>query len=451
MASNTTTVAEAEPLSIPSHLPKHMRAVRDAREYKPTERTLIICLDGTGDKFDSDNSNIVHLVSCLKKDDRSQVTYYQSGIGTYDGGGLSNGLNASLDMAVGSGLGVHIRDAYQFLMTTYNEGDKICLFGFSRGAYTARCLAGMIHKVGLLPAGNVSQIPFAYASYKDDTPAGWETSCDFKSTFSMDVDVHFIGVFDSVASVGLIPRKLPLSSTPTSKALYFRHAIGLDERRSKFKVSRYQYRDHIEPGSKWKIGALHEDAAALHEQANGQTIPGTATGGADADNDKTADSGFAPEEVRKREPVVPAKTDFLEVFFAGCHADVGGGAVKNEVRHKLAQIPLRWMIRQCFLCNTGIIFDTHRLAMEGLDVHTLWPMYTPLGRPTSAPSRDLMAKYTAGNMGPIRRRTSALEDVGDERDEKKSEAAYKLKIWEDDEKQIPAEHWVPEQVEDYFE
>lgn len=90
------------------------------------------------------------------------MQYYQSGIGTYDGGGLSNGIAAAFDMAVGSGLGLHIRDAYHYLMQTYKEGDKICLFGFSRGAYTARCLAGMIHKVGLLPAHNTAQLPFAY-------------------------------------------------------------------------------------------------------------------------------------------------------------------------------------------------------------------------------------------------------------------------------------------------
>jgi uncharacterized protein (DUF2235 family) len=61
-------------------------------------------------------------------------------------------------MAVGSGLGIHIKDAYRFLMETYHEGDKICLFGFSRGAYTVRCLTGMLHKVGLLPANNSDQV-----------------------------------------------------------------------------------------------------------------------------------------------------------------------------------------------------------------------------------------------------------------------------------------------------
>ena len=83
---------------LPRALPKAIRAVKDADSYHHKGRTLVVCLDGTGDKFDSDNSNIVHIVSCLKKDDPSQVTYYQSGIGTYDGKGLRSGFSAAADM-----------------------------------------------------------------------------------------------------------------------------------------------------------------------------------------------------------------------------------------------------------------------------------------------------------------------------------------------------------------
>ncbi len=198
-------VPEPEPV----HLPQNMRAASDASKQPQKGRTIVVCLDGTGDKFDNDNSNIVHLVSALKKDDANQVTYYQAGIGTYGEGGLSGGVYAAVDMAVGAGLGLHIRDAYHFLMVcywklgpspllrlvrrvrriltdstqhTYKEGDRICIFGFSRGAYTARCLAGMVHKVGLLPPRNVQQIPFAYDFYTKDTLEGWRQSRDFKAT-----------------------------------------------------------------------------------------------------------------------------------------------------------------------------------------------------------------------------------------------------------------------------
>ncbi|KAF1352435.1 hypothetical protein BDV97DRAFT_293338 [Delphinella strobiligena] len=429
-------------------LPKYIRAAKDANTFQAEGRTLVICLDGTGDKFDSDNSNIVHLVSCLKKDDSSQVTYYQSGIGTYGSGGLSNGIAAAVDMAIGSGLGVHVRDAYQFLMQNYCEGDKICLFGFSRGAYTARCLAGMLHKVGLLPAHNRAQIPFAYKFYKDDTEDGWTMSGEFKRTFCMDVSVHFVGVFDSVASVGFIPRKLPLSSTPKNKPMYFRHAMGLDEHRSKFKVCRYQQKDHIDPNSHWTtIAALHERPTGAGQRSITKRSAGRGSASSVSSLTGTDEKERRSEYDVEKCAVDMRNVDCLEVWFAGCHADVGGGAVKNEERHKLSQIPLRWMIRQCFECNTGILFNTHHLAEEGLDVHTLWPTYTRLGKPVLGPSPRTMERYQSGDIEPISRRSTVLEAV----DEKDRNGLYRVNLWQDEEKQKLAEHWVPEQIEDYFD
>ena len=115
-------------------------------------------------------------------------------------------LNVDISIVqLGSGLGIHIKEAYSFLMQNYIEGDRICLFGFSRGSYTVRCLAGMLHKVGLLPADNQAQVSFAYKMYKDDTPNGAAMSVDFKRTFSQDVTVYFIGVWDCVASVSSSP------------------------------------------------------------------------------------------------------------------------------------------------------------------------------------------------------------------------------------------------------
>jgi len=432
-------------------LPRNIHAVRDGADYKPKGRTIVVCLDGTGDKFDADNSSIVHLVSCLKKADPSQITYYQSGIGTYNGGGLSNGFNAALDMAVGSGLGVHVRDAYRFLMQNYREGDKICLFGFSRGAYTARCLAGMIHKVGLLPAHNIAQIPFAYQFYKDDTPEGWKMSIEFKRTFCMNVSVYFIGVFDSVASVGFIPRTLPLSSTPWNKSHYFRHAMALDEHRAKFKACRFQRKDHIGPKATWQLVAEdHKDQLVSENMANGTTANGV--------QKKPSEQASEEKKMRKLNELhhkgildikddFPQETDVLEVWFAGAHCDVGGGAVPNEERHKLSQIPLRWMIRQCFECDTGIIFKAHRLADEGLDVHTLWPHYTSLEIPAIGPPPTLLDKYEEGTIPPITKRSTALEPVN----KTEPQGMHHVKLYEDQDKEELHDHWVPEQVEDYFD
>lgn len=385
-----------------------IRAVQDAASFQLTGRTIIILLDGTGDKFDGDCSNIIHLMSCLKKSDSSQVTYYQSGIGTYDAKGLSNGLNSALDAAIGAGLGTHIRDAYRFLMQNYNEGDKVCLFGFSRGSYTARCLAGFIHRMGVLPAGNDSQVDFAYRMYKDDSPEAWSMSKDFKRAFCMNVSVYFIGVFDSVASVGLIPRTLPLSSTPTVKSAYFRHCMALDERRSKFKAFRFRQKLATTQGSGWK-----------------QAVEMSA-----------AESRFLSSQ---------PETDVLEVWFTGCHCDVGGGAVKNEVRNRLANIPLRWMIRQTFLCNTGILWKTDMLAEEGLDIHALSPVYLGTEPVMKMPSKDIVARWEAGDLPAMTTRSNILEEAS----ESEVDGSKMLKM--SSARQTLEHGWLPEHVEDYFD
>ncbi|CAE6502263.1 unnamed protein product, partial [Rhizoctonia solani] len=142
-------------------------------------RNLVLCFDGTGDQYDQDNSNIVRFVQLLKKDDKTkQMVYYQTGIGTGVGpspkGRIATKISQTLDTMIASGLGDHVRGGYEFLMQNYSDGDRISLFGFSRGAYTARALAGMLHKVGLLPAYNNEQVPFAYEMFKRDDDEGWK-------------------------------------------------------------------------------------------------------------------------------------------------------------------------------------------------------------------------------------------------------------------------------------
>ncbi|KAL9091130.1 MAG: hypothetical protein Q9159_001547 [Coniocarpon cinnabarinum] len=415
-------------------LPASLRAVKDAQSYDVPGRTIVVCLDGTGDKFDNDNSNVVHFVSCLKKHQSArQMVYYQSGIGTYDAGGLTNGIKAAMDMAVGSGLGVHIKDAYRFLMQNYHDGDRICLLGFSRGAYTVRCLAGFIHKVGLLPAGNGSQVNFAYNFYKDDTPEGWKMSAEFKDTFCTDVSVYFVGVWDSVSSVGFIPRTLPFSKSPTNAISYFRHAMALDEHRAKFGVCQWQTDTSGEDLLKvpvqrnesrlhkvltcfrvlWKTYANRRQAdqqvAAMDGANPSPDSPssrqtdqnGTKVNGiADSDETRNSQKKLAAQ-FEAREATSPEHkqedSDVLEVWFMGAHADVGGGAVPNSSRHMLSRIPLRWMLRQCFECNTGIVFETASLAQQGLDIHSLWPIYQPPVAPALGPPPSLIERHDSGN------------------------------------------------------
>jgi uncharacterized protein (DUF2235 family) len=109
-------------------------------------------------------------------------------------------------------------------------GDKIRLFGFSRGAYTVRALAGMLQKIGLLAPGNKRLIRAAYKLYEREDEEGLELCKGFKRSFATEVKIQFVGVFDTVASVGLSTRTLPFVATNNS-IRFFRHALALDERR----------------------------------------------------------------------------------------------------------------------------------------------------------------------------------------------------------------------------
>ncbi|KAF8274309.1 hypothetical protein EI94DRAFT_1714127 [Lactarius quietus] len=270
-------------------------------------RTVVLCFDGTGDQFDADNSNIVNLFSMLKKgDNNQQIVYYQAGIGTYAIPQIATPMmvkwQKTIDMAIGNHLDAHVMEGYEFLMERYHAKDNICIFGFSRGAYTARALAGMINKVGLLPSGNYQQVPFAYAMYSRDDETGWEQSTRFKKTFSMDVGIEFVGGYRLFRRVN--PRTLPFTQGNTA-IRYFRHAISLDERRTK-------------PGEISQTNQLHPNGGYDHDHKG-----------------HTEEESNEPQRVR-------------EVWFAGCHTDIGGGAIKDETPHSLARISLRWMIHECF-------------------------------------------------------------------------------------------------------
>ncbi|KAJ8487602.1 hypothetical protein ONZ51_g4075 [Trametes cubensis] len=334
-------------------------------------RTLVLCFDGTGDQFNTDNSNVVTLFSLLKKDDRrEQMVYYQSGIGTYVTPQVASPFRAKvdklLDEMIAWNLSSHVQGGYEFLMQNYQAGDKICLFGFSRGAYTARAVAGMVHKVGLLPACNHQQVPFAYKMF---TP------------FSIDVHIDFIGVWDTVSSVGIIPHTLPFTSSNTAIRV-FRHALSLDERRARFRANLYHHPSDADaargtqPGDMPKSDTEYATRVGIrqpHDNSNSSKDKKPGEG------HKRTESEWQRQRQLERQfsendPDSDVKTDVLEVWFAGCHCDVGGGSVADDTPHTLARIPLRWMIRECFKTNTGIRFHAELLKRIGLDPAALHPV-----------------------------------------------------------------------------
>ncbi|KAF8597109.1 hypothetical protein BDV93DRAFT_453718 [Ceratobasidium sp. AG-I] len=343
---------------------------------------MYLRLRRTGDQFDQDNSNIVQFFQLLKKDDRNkQMVYYQAGIGTSSKHfvtPIGTALSKTVDMAIAHGLRDHVTDGYEFLMQNYIEGDKIAMFGFSRGAYTARALAGMLHKVGLLPPCNYQQVPFAYHMYKRDDKEGWEMSNGFKQAFSIDVEINFMGLFDTVNSVGLVPRELPFAKS-NYVVRTFRHAVALDERRAKFKANlwgRISDEDAALAAPKREDYQSRKKREKLRRQAEEQQ--------------KATLYGYSAGMVGSVSIFLYLKASIdsssSEVWFSGAHTDVGGGSVKNGERYSLARISMRWMVRQCFKCNTGIMFHTNLLEDIGLSPETLWPKVLP--RPPPIMSLD---------------------------------------------------------------
>ncbi|KAL0959578.1 hypothetical protein HGRIS_011288 [Hohenbuehelia grisea] len=288
---------------------------------------LVVCLDGTANQFSVKNTNIVELYGSLDKSDK-QLTYYNSGIGTYvkESWWLKAALQQAdhtIDMMIAWHFKRSVLKVYQWLSENYVNGDRIFIYGFSRGAYQARVIAGMIERVGLVHKGNNDQIAFAYELYiatiegsRRNQPASQAFKSDgisqvpvsesdfsvpkdsrsvrkakrhcirFKETLSREnVKVHFVGAWDTVSSIGVFRgQSLPETTTGMGHVCAFRHALALDERRVKF----------------------------LPEYASGGI--GTATG-----------------------------SNVKEVWFAGTHSDIGGGNVENMELDKFGPA-LRWMI-----------------------------------------------------------------------------------------------------------
>ncbi|KAG5928850.1 hypothetical protein E4U42_007828 [Claviceps africana] len=244
------------------------------RESDRRPRKLILCFDGTGNKFhgNESDSNILKIFRMLDRSAGDQYHYYQPGIGTYV---ISHSLSHSgfrarikswyekaKDSAIGSSFDQHVVGGYRFLMRFYKQGDEIYMFGFSRGAYIARFLAEMLDYIGLLCHGNEEMVKFAwkaFAQWQSRKPASNEDDShqddshenrearrmysymkSFRETFSRPVGrIRFLGLFDTVNSVPRFEtawmQRSKFPYTARSSARVIRHAVSIDERRAKFR------------------------------------------------------------------------------------------------------------------------------------------------------------------------------------------------------------------------
>jgi uncharacterized protein (DUF2235 family) len=264
-------------------------------------KNIVICCDGTGNEFDpSRNSNVVKLYGTLVVN-REQVAYYHPGVGTM---GAPNARtwwekewSRVIGLAFGGGLFEDVGRAYQYLMQTYEEDARVFLFGFSRGAYTARALASLLKMFGLLCPGNESQIPYVLRMFQrrhnENHLALLDEARQFQETFSRRCFIHFAGLWDTVSSVGWITEPVRLPYTARNPIIAnVRHAQSIDERRIFFRQNSFT---RLCTGDDLGDGTLS-----------------------------------------------PITQDFKQVWFAGVHSDVGGSYAPEK--SGLSQIALEWML-----------------------------------------------------------------------------------------------------------
>ncbi len=258
-------------------------------------KNVVLCCDGTANEFARDRTNVIKLFYALQHNSPQQVAFYHPGLGTMEPPGaltgFGNGITKLLGKTIGYGLESDVRDAYVFLMNNFEQEDRVFLFGFSRGAYTVRVVASLLHMYGLLPRGNEPLVPYAIRMMTATGQEKFHLANQFKGTFSVPCKPWFVGVWDTVNSVGWVDNPLKVPFTANNPDIWVgRHAISIDERRAFFRQNL------------WRTPASQNSAS---------TVP---TG---------------PKDIK-------------QVWFPGVHCDVGGGY--PEAESGLSKIALEWML-----------------------------------------------------------------------------------------------------------
>jgi uncharacterized protein (DUF2235 family) len=293
-------------------------------------KRIIICSDGTWNKPGTTEkgkivkTNVELLYNLIKRTDDSngntitQLRFYETGVGssTFDfWEKISGGIT-------GKGIDDKIKDLYLFLIVNYEIGDELYFFGFSRGAYTVRSLAGLVRNCGILKPENLNLLDKTFELYRNRnsyTSPDSDMMVGYKKRFSIEETtfIKFIGVWDTVGSLGIpIDKKhnlnkysfhdVKLSSTINNAF----HALALDERRNLFQPTL------------WEVSSK-----------------------------KTAD-----QNVEQR-------------WFIGSHSNVGGGYSDTS----LSDIALKWLFEKAQ--NIGLKFEDPKLN-ESSNEYNFKPDYS---------------------------------------------------------------------------
>lgn len=217
-------------------------------------KNLVVCLDGTGNQLRArGNTNVVLLYQLLDLSDPSrQVAYYDPGVGTFSSGGAwtpaGKRLSKLMGLAFGVGLRANLGEVYTWLMHHWEPGDRVFVFGFSRGAYTARALTGMLRTVGLARPGLENLVQYAVQAHtqrfsQKNRADYWGTVHNFAASFAREVDgtrttvpVHYLGLWDTVKAAGLLRWQIHWPFTNTlPNVRRCRHAVSIDEKRRPYR------------------------------------------------------------------------------------------------------------------------------------------------------------------------------------------------------------------------
>ena len=230
-------------------------------------KNIIICCDGTGNEYGKENTNVVKTYEIVNKDD-NQIAYYDPGVGTgaFALTAAMRTIKNTFSAATGKGLQKNIEQAYLYLMDHYETGDKIFLFGFSRGAFTVRALAGMLYKCGLLEKEGEYDIKHAAEVYNTH---GNKAAATALKNASRPCSVHFIGVWDTVKALLLTENAKFHDANLNPDIGFGYHALSIDERRKRFRPNLWNTKvKHVNQTIEqvWFAG-VHSDVGGSYKEA----------------------------------------------------------------------------------------------------------------------------------------------------------------------------------------